>query len=113
MARILLLALLLTGCAAAPRYAEMQRRAPMTTFTTERTPEAYAACLAPKLLSYWATTTVVPDGDARVVAVPAWGTNGMLLTVTARADGQVEFREVDRIGAGSFDGAIEMTRSCL
>ncbi len=111
-ARILFFGLLLAGCAG-PRYAEMQQRPPAATFATERGPEAYAACLAPKFLTLWATTTVIPDGDARVIAVPGWGTNGMILTVTARADGRVEFREMERIGAGSFDGAIELARSCL
>lgn len=113
MIRVLLLVVLLAGCAG-PRYADMQAQEPLLVFSTQRAPAEYAACLTPKLADIWNMTKVLPDGDAQVVSVPmAAGMTGMILTVTARPGGRVEYREMNRPGLGRYEKAIELVQSCL
>lgn len=108
---VLIAVVLLTGCAS---YSEMQARAPTLEWTTEKTPGEFVSCAAPKLMTYWETTKVIPDGETKVISVPLRG-GGMLMTITVTPVGdgsRVAYRQMNRPIAGEYTAAIEAVRSC-
>lgn len=109
---IIAAALLLPGCAT---YSEMQATAPVLELTTDKTPDAYAGCVAPKFMDIWGgMVSVIPDGESTVVTVGDGGAMFATLTATPNGSGtHAVMREMGgpRIGT-TFDRARVAAQSC-
>ena len=81
MIRLMLAGLVLTfaGCA---NYAERQAQPPTFEADTQKTPDEFIACAAPKLLSAWGNARVIPDGQSRVIVTGNEAATGATISAT-------------------------------
>jgi hypothetical protein len=92
----------------------MQSKAPAFEGQTKKSPEAYVACAAPKILEVWSLARVIPDGDSRVIVVTDPNGVGTTLTLTASPSGKgshVALRQMASLR--TFDREWNLARSCL
>lgn len=107
-----LAAMLLSGCVMHSTYSSIQQRAPAIAFQTDKSAVEYLACLHPRLIDIWPSTSLVNDGDAKVLtsAEPQ-----MLATATIRPDGDgaaVEYRQANDMTVANYGRAREAVNAC-
>ena len=113
MKQLLVLSLMLgvSGCAS---YSEMQGKPPVFEGQTQKSPEAFVACAAPKILEIWSLARVIPDGSSQVIVVTDPNGVGTTLTLTATPSergSRVALRQM--VSLRTFEREWSLAKACL
>lgn len=102
----------LFGCVMHSTYSSIQERDPAIAFQTEKSVDEYLSCLHPRMVDIWPSTSLVNDGDAKVLTAAE---PQMLAAVTIRPSGSgaaVEYRQINDMTVANFGRAREAVNAC-